>query len=479
MSEQTKGKKNVNRFRDALGKGEFVLLVESPSPSLSNDPIAAGERLAALEETVLSITSVNTVLALTDRYLSLDAWRALEYANALGEENRDRHVVYLSGRNTGDGELEQLAAVAAKSRNFNLVPVSGNCVPTDTLKECRKRVFSESVGIIRDLAAKKQPFFLGGTVNPYAYTPYTIMGQYFKLVKKLNAGASFVVAQAGWDMLKLQSLRWYFSGRNLYDPMIARLVLLTPNLVEKILSGGYPGVNISPDFRKILEKELRYSLNQFEAAQYRRLELQAAGCRLLGFSGIQLAGAETPSRAKVAAERISNALKEFNSFEGWLEEYNSYLARAEMSPFSHSFYLYDHALHRAYPADETPVTRDFGEPEVSSREKLAFRLRRFWFENADKQPADSRRMLKRIFAACRGCPRCRLPRTEFVCTESCPKKLANGPCGGVKPHGNCEISSGECVHSRILRLAYWDESMQTLEDNILDSGFKQEIIKHG
>ena len=34
----------VNRFRNALSNGEFVLLVESSSPSLSNDPIAAGER---------------------------------------------------------------------------------------------------------------------------------------------------------------------------------------------------------------------------------------------------------------------------------------------------------------------------------------------------------------------------------------------------------------------------------------------------
>lgn len=329
MSDPVTPAAPANRFRDSLSNGEFVLLVESSSPSLSNDPIAAGERLAAFEEAVLSVSNVNTALAVTDRYLSLDAWRAVEYANALREENRDRHVIYLSGRNTTGEELRQLADAAAKSRLFNVVPVSGNCVPGDTLRECRKRVFSESVGVIRNLAERKEPFFLGGTTNPYAYTPFTMMGQYFKLVKKLNAGASFVVAQAGWDMLKLQSLRWYFSGRSLFYPMIARLVLLTPNLVEKILAGEYPGINISPDFQKILEKELRYSLNQFEAAQYRRLELQAAGCRLLGFSGIQLAGAETPGRAKIAAERIGNALREFNSFDSWLEEYNSYLARAE------------------------------------------------------------------------------------------------------------------------------------------------------
>ena len=117
-----------NRFRNALSNGEFVLLVESSSPSLSNDPIAAGERLAALESAVLSVPGINAALAVTDRYLSLDSWRAVEYANALREENRDRHVIYLSGRNTTVEELEQLADAAAKSRNFNIVPVSGNCI---------------------------------------------------------------------------------------------------------------------------------------------------------------------------------------------------------------------------------------------------------------------------------------------------------------------------------------------------------------
>ncbi len=460
----------VNRFRDALGNGEFVLLIESPSPSLSNDPIAAGERLAALEKAVLAVPNVNASLAVIDRYLTLDAWRAVEYANALSEENRDRHVIYLSGRNTTNEEIGQLTTAAAKSRLFNVIPVSGNAIPGDSVRECRKRTFTESVCITRDLAMQDRPFFLGGTVNPYEYTPYTLTGQYCKLVRKLNAGASFVVAQAGWDMLKLQSLRWQFIGRSLYYPMIARLVLLTPNLVEKILAGEYPGINISPDFRKILEKELRYSLNQFEAAQYRRLELQAAGCRLLGFSGIQLAGAETPARAKIAAERIGNALREFNNFDSWLEEYSSYLARAEMSPFSNSFYLYDHTLRRPYPEDKAPTARDFGEPEISSGEKFRFRMRQFLFPRADRRRAETGRLLKRLFAGCRGCADCRLPKTQFICTEGCPKRLANGPCGGVRPHGECEIAPGECVHSRAVRLAYWNGTLPKLEEGILGSG---------
>ncbi len=460
MSETTQ-----NRFRQLLDAGEFSLLIEAPAPSLNLDPIAAGERLGMLEKAVLEIPDINASLAITDRYLSLDSWRAIEYANALSEDNRDRHVVYVSGRNAEPDDIMQLAVSAAKAGLRNLVPVSGNCVPGDTPRETRCRPFAESIDITRKFAAASTEFHLGGTVNPYAYTPYTLMGQYFKVVKKLRSGASFVVAQAGWDMLKLQSLRWYFTGRSLHYPMIARLILLTPNLVEKILEGGYPGVNISPDFRKILENELRYSLNQFEAAQLRRLELQAAGCRLLGFSGIQLAGAETPARARIAADRIVNALREFTTFKGWLEEYNSYLARAEMSPSSRSFYLYDHTLRRPYPEEGIPAAREIGVPQISGPEKIGDSIRRFLFVNEEKN--ESQRFFK-LFFGCRICSNFRLAKSAHVCTEKCPKGLRNAPCGGVRPDGDCELMPYECVFSKVARVAYWNDRLQTLEDDILE-----------
>ncbi len=459
-----------NRFRDALGRGEFTLLIENTSPGRDNDPAAAGERLAALESAVLGIKSVNTALAITDRSFNADSWRGAEYAvSALSQENRDRHVIYLSGRDSTRDEVSELIRIARNGGICNLVPASGNAILGDTIRECRRRPFTESVETLQMLQCE-QGVFPGATVNSFQYTPYSLMGQYFKLVKKLNSGASFIVTQAGWDMLKLQSLRWYLSGRSLFYPMIARLVLLTPDKVERILAGEYPGVNISPDFQKILEKELHYSLNQFEAAQYRRLELQAAGCRLLGFSGIQLAGAELPARAKVAAERIGNALREFTSFEQWLEEYNSYLARTEMAPFSSSFYLYDRTLRRPYPEKETPMANELGEVRVSGVEKCGFELRRFLFLHADRQAASAGRMLKKITAGCKSCKVCRLPKSFYLCPALCPKQMANGPCGGVKPNGQCELSQNECIFSKMVRLAQWRGELSKMEDVLLDSG---------
>src|SRR5262245_3588633 len=40
---------------------------------------------------------------------------------------------------------------------------------------------------------------------------------------------------------------------------------------------------------------------------------------------------------------------------------------------------------------------------------------------------------------CRMCGQCVLHSTGMTCPMTCPKNLRNGPCGGVRPNGNCEV----------------------------------------
>ncbi len=40
---------------------------------------------------------------------------------------------------------------------------------------------------------------------------------------------------------------------------------------------------------------------------------------------------------------------------------------------------------------------------------------------------------------CRMCGECVLHSTGMTCPMTCPKNLRNGPCGGVRPDGHCEI----------------------------------------
>ena len=47
---------------------------------------------------------------------------------------------------------------------------------------------------------------------------------------------------------------------------------------------------------------------------------------------------------------------------------------------------------------------------------------------------------------CRMCGQCTLPVTGYACPETCPKKLRNGPCGGVGADGSCEVfPDTQCV----------------------------------
>ncbi len=40
---------------------------------------------------------------------------------------------------------------------------------------------------------------------------------------------------------------------------------------------------------------------------------------------------------------------------------------------------------------------------------------------------------------CQMCGQCVLHSTGLTCPMTCPKMLRNGPCGGVRANGNCEV----------------------------------------
>ena len=46
---------------------------------------------------------------------------------------------------------------------------------------------------------------------------------------------------------------------------------------------------------------------------------------------------------------------------------------------------------------------------------------------------------KEVFFDCRMCGQCILHSTGLTCPMTCPKNLRNGPCGGTRLNGNCEV----------------------------------------
>lgn len=462
-----------NRFQENLNRGNFVMLIEVNAPTREFELKVGHERLRELEFEVLKIKDIPTGIAFIDNNNSADTWHVADFAAGLVERQRDQNLIYLSGRNRTLPEMIESARLCEINGFLNIVPVSGDHVIGENCKATAKRTFTESVNLLHHLQSSKSTVLLpGAVVNPFQYIPDNLYGQLFKMVKKLNFGANFLVTHLGWDMLKLQELRWYLNCRNLYYPTIARLMLLTPESSEKIIQGKIPGVHISRGFRQLLESELRYSYNQFEAAQWRRLQLQAAGCRLMGYSGIQVAGLDSPAKINTTAIKISRALNEFTDFAIWKKEYFEYLAKTEMAPVPYCFYLFeDIAGNKLLPP--THVTTLAELPACHRGEKFNYRLKKFLFPHANKQHAREHFISKKIFVGCRECSSCRLPLTQYICPETCPKGLANGPCGGARPDGKCEVGDFECIHNTIMRLAAWHNNYDQLENDYIAPAIKK------
>jgi hypothetical protein len=51
---------------------------------------------------------------------------------------------------------------------------------------------------------------------------------------------------------------------------------------------------------------------------------------------------------------------------------------------------------------------------------------------------------------CQHCGECILSSTAFICSQNCPKRLRNGPCGGTGEDGSCEVyPERKCVWYKI------------------------------
>jgi hypothetical protein len=65
--------------------------------------------------------------------------------------------------------------------------------------------------------------------------------------------------------------------------------------------------------------------------------------------------------------------------------------------------------------------------------------RRIGYERADKPVAAVEKVVKGLLFDCRMCGQCVLSSTGMSCPMNCPKNIRNGPCGGVRADGHCEV----------------------------------------
>lgn len=70
---------------------------------------------------------------------------------------------------------------------------------------------------------------------------------------------------------------------------------------------------------------------------------------------------------------------------------------------------------------------------------LAPLWRRIGLDRAERPIAAAERTIKGLLFDCRMCGRCVLSSTGMSCPMNCPKTVRNGPCGGVRENGHCEV----------------------------------------
>jgi hypothetical protein len=66
-------------------------------------------------------------------------------------------------------------------------------------------------------------------------------------------------------------------------------------------------------------------------------------------------------------------------------------------------------------------------------------FRALGYQRMERPVAAVERTVKGLLFDCRMCGQCVLSSTGMSCPMNCPKNLRNGPCGGVRADGNCEV----------------------------------------
>ncbi len=74
---------------------------------------------------------------------------------------------------------------------------------------------------------------------------------------------------------------------------------------------------------------------------------------------------------------------------------------------------------------------------------LFLKLHPFWnmvgYGRAERPVKFIEKNVKGLLFDCRMCGQCVLSSTGMSCPMNCPKSLRNGPCGGVRENGHCEV----------------------------------------
>lgn len=477
-----------NPIREALRTGAFLVTREY-TPEVSAVAIeAAMSRIAPDAARVAGDPRVRG-FNICDRVRSADCHDTVEIGRRLADASGKMPLLHLAGKDRSEPEMERIVRRAIGYGLENLLFVTGDRLVPDVPRPVR---YCDSVNAIRLARALAPGALIAAAVSPFKYREEELLNQYLKLVKKVRAGADYVVANAGWDMPKFQELAWYRDARGLGFPLVANLFLLTRGLARKLGQGLLPGIPLSGDVLHQVEQEYAEPERGRTACRY-RLALQIVGVKRMGYAGVHLSGVSTYDEHSAILDLASDLDRRLPDLDAWTDAWRALetdaSGRTIRSGPPDGLYLFPDGAPAARSLTGPP---DPGRARASVAELRTYRrldaLDRALFRPGtlgaavlgplvralDGVPPGRRallgieRTLKTAWLGCQMCGLCRLPYTFFVCPETCPKGLANGPCAGTDDN-LCEFKDRECTHNRAYRIAKAAGRLPDLEELVIPS----------
>lgn len=379
-------------------------------------------------------------------------------------------IIHLSCKDKNRNQMESLLYAWDRADLNDLLVISGDypqegyrgdpkpvfdlgSVPTLDLLAGMNRGVSGAAGI----PLPPTSFLKGVAVSPFKRLEAEQMMQYYKLSRKVAAGADYVITQVGYDARKFHELLLYMDQHELEVPVLGNVFIPNLPVVEIMYRGGIPGCVI-PDH---LYAEMKREGEAEDRGKRARL---LRGAKLLAvLQGLGYAGAH------IGGPGVTHADFDFLVSESARLRENWQQCLADLSSwFDDGFYYFQKDPLTGLNSPEPARRRRSGVPSLAYRlansvHEAAFVPTGMLFEPMRKgclalaetslHPVltNIEHLLKFIAFRCRNCGDCTLAELAFLCPQSgCAKNLLNGPCGGSRD-GWCEVYPGKrrCLYVRV------------------------------
>jgi len=444
----------TNALREALDAGRFFWTLEF-IPSVERvlrDELAKLDGIASVMREDPRLAS----FAVTDRVVSERDPEPVAAAACLLDATAKQPLVHFSGKGRDIAEVDRLVARMTANALENVLVVTGDRLKSPP--EGERARYLESVPAIQALRRQRPDWLIACALNPFKYCEEDGMAQYLKLGKKVGAGANLVITQIGFDPAKYgEALRWV-RGRGWPIPLVANVMPLTAPRARYMRQHKLAGITITDSMMALLEAEATTLADKGAARALRRLALQIVGVRRAGYAGVQITAIHEPRRVGALAEAVTDAERDCPDDLAWHEAWGDALrapdgTRADPVPAGQRWTV-GQRTGRAASLRERAAhgALRLAHDVLFHRGPVAAAVGASVAPLADHDGAAMtaltliERGLKGPLLGCETCGMCRLAATQFICPETCPKGLANGPCGGTTEN-RCEFGDRECIHS--------------------------------